>query len=44
MNKKLLYENPTAELISVQFEENILSGEENNVNNGYDSDYDLGEI
>ncbi len=44
MNKKLLYETPFAELIDVRFEENILSGEENNVNNGYDSDYDLGEI
>ena len=44
MNKKLLYEIPSAELIYVQFEENILSGEENNVNNGYDADYDLGEI
>ena len=44
MNKKTYFEAPSAELIVVRFEENILSGEENNVNNGYDSDYDLGEI
>ena len=30
MNKKLLYENPSAELILVRFEENILSFDKDN--------------
>ena len=43
MVKNKFYEAPEAELLDVRFEENILS-EPNNVNDGYDSEYDLGEI
>ena len=43
MNKKLLYENPSAELILVRFEENILSFDENNGTETltFDADEDL---
>ena len=45
MIKNKFYEAPEAELLLVKFEENFcVSGERNNVNNGYDDENDLGEI
>ena len=38
------YEIPESELLTVRFEENIMSEERNSVNNGYDDENDLGEI
>lgn len=47
MKKKLMYEVPDAELIELKLENNQMqggSGTANNVNDGYESEVDLGDI